>query len=154
MSVIFTARRDESQYLYALVLAVNSSSPTEFRDGGFEDIQDLKERVCHHYGDDAVFMPPSKFQSELAQRQVHTPELVALLGQNGELLGQDITLYIVYGSPMRPMSGIWARIDGAVFIQSDKQQSGYHTYVAVPQLLDAEVTEQYELEFVSRPQSA
>ena len=154
MSVIFTAKRDESQYLYALVLLANSSSPTEFRDGGFEDMQDLRERVRHCYGEEAVFMPPSKFQLELVQRQTHTPEMVALLAQNGELLGQDITSYLVYGSPMRPMSGMWARIDGAVFIQSDKQQSGYHSYVAVPQLLNAEVAEKYELEFVSRPQPA
>ena len=115
-------------------------------------MKDLQERVRRRYGEDAVFMSPSKFQLELARRQIHTPEMVALLAQNGELLGQDVTSYLVYGSPMRPMSSAWARIDGAVFIPSNKQQSGYHSYVAVPQLLDAEVAGRYELEFVSGPQ--
>src|SRR5512146_3210468 len=91
MSVIFTAQRDESQYLYALVLDERCSSPTEFREGGFEDMQDVRACVRRFYGEDAVFLSPGKFELELAQRQVHTDEMIALLAYNGELLGQDIT---------------------------------------------------------------
>src|ERR1700736_494346 len=68
MSVIFTAKRDEAQYLSAFVLVANSNTPIEFQDGGFEDLQDLKERVRRRYGEDAVFLSPKKFQLEVAQR--------------------------------------------------------------------------------------
>jgi hypothetical protein len=64
--------------------------------------------------------------------------------------GQDRTRFYVYGSISRPM-GSWARIDGAVYIQVDRSESGYYTYVAVPARLDAETLESYDLVFVSHP---
>lgn len=152
-TTVFTAKRDNSGYLYAHVLEVTVTQPIEVYDGGFENVKELKERMYGKYGQDAVFMSSRQFAEELASRQIHTPELVALLWENGESLGIDqITRYVVYGSPNRPMNSIWARIDNAVFIPADKQSTGYHTYVAVPSHLDKEIVEKYELVFVSRPE--
>ena|SRR5713101_1309390 len=153
MTTMFTAKRDDRGYLYAHVLVPTASQPIEVSDGGFENVKDLQERMKRKYGQDAMFMSNRKFQEEIEQRQIHTPELVALLWENGELLGIDqITRYVVYGAPIRPMSSIWARIDDAVFIQSNKQSTGYCSYVAVPCNLDKEIIEKYELVFVSRPE--
>lgn len=152
-NAVFTAKRDNRGYLYACVLTQTATQFEEIWDGGFEDVKELKERMCRKYGQDAVFMSSRQFAEELASRQIHTPALVALLWEHGELLGIDqITRYMVYGSPLRPMNSIWARIDDAVFIPADKQSTGYHTYIAVPSLLDKEIIEKYELAFVSRPE--
>lgn len=152
-ATVFTAKRDDRGYLYAHVLEAKATQPEEVYDGGFEDVKELKERMYCKYGQDAVFLSSRQFAEELASRQIHTPELVALLWEQGELLGIDqVTRYVVYGAPMRPMSSIWARIDSAVFIPADKQSTGYHTYVAVPNNLDKEIVDRYELVFVSRPE--
>jgi len=75
--------------------------------------------------------------------------LQAMLAGLSELLGQDCSAYTVYGSPMRPMSGTWARIEGAVYMPTDKAATGYHTYVAVPAPLAQAVVANYELVLVS-----
>lgn len=146
MATIFTAKNDLG-YLYALILTSNSHKASEMH--GFDDLNELKAEVRKQY-EGAEFVPSRKFQSELEQRQVHSPELIALLKRDGELLGLDLTSYVVYGAPMRPMSRIWARIENAVFVQADKSTTGYHTYVAVPDRLDSDTISQYELVFVSR----
>lgn len=150
-STIFTARRDGA-YLVAVVLEAGASTPIDYIAGGFKDIMDLQARVKAHYGQDATYLSPSKFKSAMEMRQIHSPEILALLHQEGDLLGLDLSSYVVYGSSYRPMSRIWARIDNAVFMQVDKQQTSYHTYVAVPELLTKEIIERYELSFVSRPE--
>lgn len=74
------------------------------------------------------------------------PETIRqLLAQYSELLGEDLSNHIVYGSPMRPMSSVWARIPDAVFMQSNKRSTGYHTFVAVPVVLEQEQVDRYEL---------
>jgi hypothetical protein len=95
----------------------------------------------------------AQFQEEREKRLTHTPEVVALLKRDGDLLGEDLSKYFVYGSFNRPMDSTWARIQGAVYIQTDKWKTGYHTYVAVPELLENETVARYELRFVSGPQS-
>lgn len=76
--------------------------------------------------------------------------LQSLLSAMSELLDQDLSTHTVYGSPMRPMSGTWARIDGAVYMPADKAATGYHTYVAVPAPLAQAVVANYELVLVNR----
>lgn len=76
--------------------------------------------------------------------------LQTILAGMSELLEQDLSAYTVYGSPMCPMSGTWARIDGAVYIPADKWATGYHTYVAVPAPLAQSVIASYELVLVDR----
>lgn len=80
--------------------------------------------------------------------------LQAMLAGMSELFGQDLSAYTVYGSPMRPMSGTWARIDGAVYMPTDKATTGYHTYVAVPDPLALSVVANYELVFVGKGEQA
>jgi len=151
MKTIFTATRTEEGYLRALVLTPESIAPLERSDGGFEDLNDLKTRMQASYGEDAQFVSPHQFQEAVEQRQVHSTALLALLVQYGELLGLEMASYLVYGSACRPMSAAWARIPDAVFMPSERYSTGYHTYVAVPALLDEETVRQYELTFVSHP---
>lgn len=79
----------------------------------------------------------------------HSAEMVQMLS---DTYAGDLTRCFVYGSPMRPMSASWARIPGATFLNASVRATGYHTYVAVPELLDARVIASYELEFVSGPE--
>lgn len=77
---------------------------------------------------------------ENMKRMVHS-----LLQQYSELLGEDLSNHHVYGSPMRPMSSAWARIPNAVFMQTNRQETGYHTFVAVPTPLESSEVNRYEL---------
>lgn len=148
MPTIFTARRDEDGYWYALVLTDNSHHPTEMR--GFEDLPDLKQQVCEQY-QGSELMSSRKFDAEIESRHIHSPEMIAMLQLYGERLGEDLSSHVVYGAPLRPMNATWARIDKAVFMQSDKRQSGYHTYIAVPSRLRSDIVASYEIVFVSKP---
>jgi len=149
MKTIFTATRNAEGYLRALILTPENSAPLERSDGGFEDLNDLKTRMQARYGEDAQFVSPHQFQEAVEQRQVHSPAMLALLVQYGELLGLEMASYLVYGSACRPMSAAWARIPDAVFMPSERYQTGYHTYIAVPTYLDEETMKSYELTFVS-----
>lgn len=151
-TTIFTAKRDDGGYLLALILEPGKSIPVERKDGGFEDIHDLQQRMRASYGEDAVFMPPSKFQKELEQRQIHTPEMIARLQQHGELLGKDLTHAFVYGSSLRPTNALFYGLEHAVHMQGNWAQTGYHTYIAASEPLDPDRIDKYDLTFVSRPQ--
>ena len=85
----------------------------------------------------------------LDRRAIHTPEMVEFLKNNVE---GDLSRCYVYGSPYRPISSLWASIDGAVYPYADWQSTGFHSYVAVPSQLDKEVIDRYQLIFVSHPQ--
>lgn len=80
----------------------------------------------------------------------HSTEMKQVLS---DTYAGDLTHCFVYGSPMRPMSASWARIDGATFLNANLRTTGYHTYVAVPILLETRVIASYELEFVSGPET-
>jgi hypothetical protein len=146
-AVLYTVKMDSS-LPYALVLKPGARVAEKYE--GYYNARELHENMRDNFGDTVQRLPASKFQQELEKRLVHTPEIVALLARNGELLGVDLSQYFVYGSPMRPMDSLWARVHAqAVYIQSDKYQTGYHSYVAVPALLDQETVTRYELAFVS-----
>jgi hypothetical protein len=102
-TTIFTATVNEEGYLRALVLTPESSSPIERSDGGFENVEELQVRMMLRY-EDAQFTSPERFQEEVEKRQNHSTALLALLVQYSELLGLDMTSYLVYGSAYRPMS--------------------------------------------------
>jgi hypothetical protein len=148
VTTIFTAKRAEGGLLIAHILTDQSTSASEM--SFFEDMKELKEGVRAQYGETAQLVVPRIFNAELEQRCIHTDETLSLLREYGERIGQDISAYIVYGAPLRPMSAIWARIEHAVYMQVDKQKTGYHTLVAVPETLSPEVIKKYELIFVSR----
>ncbi|GAC1660919.1 MAG: hypothetical protein PVS3B3_31230 [Ktedonobacteraceae bacterium] len=153
MATIFTQKRDDRGSLYALVLTDGSSEVREEHLNGdfIQAIGTFKNRVQRIYGEDAEFVPSSKLQQELESRRTHSPEIIAMLEKQSELFGIDTTGYIVYGSAMRPMSTTWVRIPDCMCIPANKQQTGYHSYVIVPESLGREIIERYELEFVSRP---
>jgi hypothetical protein len=145
-TAIYTARLHPDGYFTAHILSVRSRKSTEMF--GYETKAELEGAIREQYGPDATRVSSRVFQFELECRASHTPEMLAVL--RNSYMG-DLSAYHVYGAPMRPMSGSWARIDGAVFINADKSTSGYHTYVAVPELLDRDTIERYELRFVSGP---
>lgn len=84
------------------------------------------------------------------EKSVHSAEMNRLLS---DTYAGDLSHCFVYGSSMRPMSASWARIAGATFLNASVRATGYHTYVAVPEQLDARVIASYELEFVSAPET-
>lgn len=149
-TTIFTIKRDDDGYLYSLVLTEKSSKPTSMR--GAQTVAELKEMVLQDYGQDAQFVPGRAFREEMESRLIHTDEMLALLEQESEARGGfDLTKFLVYGSALRPVSGIWMRIPDAAFIQVDKAATGYHTYVVVPVPLCQGEVDRYELSFVSGP---
>jgi hypothetical protein len=115
MTVFYTIKYD-GRYPYALILSsayVNGTiKPTELR--GRENAQEYRQAVIEQYGEDVQMLPPSKFQQEVAKRQIHSPAIIVLLKRDGDL---DLSHHLVYGSCYRPMSSMWARIDDAVFIR-------------------------------------
>ena len=133
-------------YYYARVLGTKSNKPTEI--SGHETVAEFDAAIKKQYGPDAVRVPKRVFHEELERRAIHTPTMVNILRDS--YMG-DLSAYHVYGSPMRPMSSVWARIEGAVYINADRSSTGYHTYVAVPAVLSQDVIDRYELEFVSHP---
>lgn len=146
MSVMYTVKMD-AMYPYALVLKDGATRPEKYE--GYLNARELHEHMRDTFGPDVQRLPGRQFQAEVERRSTHTPEVVALLKRDGDLLGQDLTRSFVYGSYNRPMDSLWASIDNAVYIQVNKYQTGYHTYVAVPDRLDNETISRYELEFVS-----
>lgn len=141
----------DGRYPYALVLKTRDARNAETREG-YYDTHELHADMKDNFGPDVQHLSSTQFQQELDRRLVHTSEVVALLKRDGDLLGQDLSHSFVYGSFKRPMSSIWARVhEAAVYIQTDKQATGYHTYVAVPAPLDDKTVARYELAFVSHP---
>jgi hypothetical protein len=146
-TTIYQLTRESDGYFIAYILSLKSRKPSTM--SGYETQVEFDTAVKEHYGVDTVRVPKKAFWEEVERRSVHTPEMLAVLRDS--YMG-DLTGYHVYGAPMRPMSGSWARIDGAVFINADKSTTGYHTYVVVPELLDRDTIERYELRFVSGPE--
>lgn len=152
MKTIYTIKRGDYGSFVAHILTANSTQPSQMFP--YEDIQELHAAVKEQYGEEAERVSTRRFDEEVAARQVHTPEIVQLLQQYSEIMGEDLSQYAVYGSPMRPMSAAWAHIPDAVYMPADKALTGYHTYVAVPRVLSSDMVASYELAFVSRPGEA
>lgn len=134
---------------YVLLLKESKKQPEKLE--GFFDRREALRYMQSNYPD-AIILPPSKFQKELESRQVHTPDMLALLWKHGDLVSQYLCGHVVYGSRSRPIDGLWASIENAVYIQVGKEKTGYWSYACVPQELDKETIERYELTFVSRPE--
>src|SRR5947207_2953428 len=107
MTVFYTVKMD-GRWPYALVLETREAKKAEKWEG-YYNARELHENLKDNFGSDVQALPASKFQAELERRLVHTPEVVALLKRDGDLLGQDLTKCFVYGS-FRPMSSIWAHV--------------------------------------------
>lgn len=62
-----------------------------------------------------------------------------------DLHGLQDGTYWVYGSPCRPMSGTWARIPNACYVNAERSTTGMHTWVVVPARLERSIIDNYEL---------
>src|SRR5438132_1219439 len=51
----------------------------------------------------------------------------------------------IYGSPNRPMSASWARIEGAYYVTADFRTHRVHTFIVVTYELDHATIQAYEL---------
>lgn len=149
MTTMFTVKHHpEYPAVIPVILEDGKNVPEDLM--AVDNVAQAKIVVWACYGADSVFVPKRIFQEEIEARSFHTFEMIRLLEECDEW-SIDLSSYVVYGAPMRPMSASWARIDGAVYIPTSKSQAGYHTYVVVPEPLDKEVAKNYELTFVSRP---
>lgn len=108
-------------------------------------VKAVKERY-----DGAVRLTEYFFQQEVEARIKHTPEMLAMLEDNWT--GQDLSKWHVYGSILRPMSGI--RIDNTVYLNGNGaryQQYEIYTYVVAQEPLDERTIEHYTLVTISHP---
>ncbi len=55
------------------------------------------------------------------------------------------TEFYIYGSLYRPMSGSWARIPGAIFVNADYSTDRVHTWVVSEHALAPTVIDSFEL---------
>jgi hypothetical protein len=152
MKTIYTIKRGDYGSFVAHILTPNSATPSQMFP--YEDIQELHAAVKEQYGEDAQRVSTRQFDEVAASRQVHSPAICTLLSEFSEIMGEDLSQHVVYGSPMRPMTAAWAHIPDAVYMPADKAATGYHTYVAVPRVLSSDTVNSYELTFVSRPGDA
>lgn len=102
----------------------------------------LRQRGYHIYH--AVQLPEMNLQTEEPYR---------VLDAFYPLDAETRRKYVyVYASCNRPMSYLWARIDGARYLDADTSQPGHvHTWVVADHLLDDETVRRYELTFAYRP---
>jgi hypothetical protein len=149
MKTIYTIKRGDYGSFVAHILTPNSTRASQMFP--YQDIQELHAAVREHYGEDAQRVSTRMFDEMAVSRQTHAPAITLLLQQFSEILRVDLSKYVVYGSPMRPMNAAWAHIPDAVYMPADKALTGYHTYVAVPRVLSSDTVASYELVFVSRP---
>lgn len=141
---IYTTRRENDGTLTALVLEPNTREIKELT--YFFDMTELCNKIQEEWGD-INRLHPRDFQKEIDKRSVHSVEMLEMLRDNPE---GNLARRFVYGSPMRPMSSVWARIPGAaIYIPCNRQKTGFHTYIAVLARLDKEIIEKYDLVFVS-----
>lgn len=152
MKTIYTIKRGDYNSFVAHVLTPSSTIPSQMFP--YQDIQEVHDAVREHYGEDVQRVSTRMFDEMAVSRRTHTPAITLLLQQFSEILRTDLSQYVVYGSPMRPMSAAWAHIPDAVYMPSDKALTGYHTYIATPRVLSSDTVASYELTFVSRPGDA
>jgi hypothetical protein len=150
MTTYYRPQRDEYGNLFALILTPDAAKPTQSSVNFGDNLSEMKAYMQEHYGE-VEMASPAQWQRELESRTYHSPEIIAVLESQSELFGIDASNYIVYGSAMRPMSTSWVRIPDCMCIPVNKRLTGYHSYVIVPEVLDKETIERYELSFVSRP---
>ena len=79
-------------------------------------------------------------------------EAQAIVQQANDLYGEVAgTEFWIYGSPMRPMFASWARIEGARYVNADKQVTGMHTWAVVPNTLSQEMVDRFDLTLIYAP---
>lgn len=145
---VYKVYRNKARHWEAAILLPTGQTPTTF---SCEDTSTLTvKQVKETYGESAEQLSEARFQVELERRITHSSEMLAMLKDNWT--GQDLSDWHVYGSILRPMTGI--RIDGAVYLNGNGAryyQYEIYTYVVAPEPLDAGTIEHYTLVTVSHP---
>jgi len=144
---IFTYQSNSAGYLQVAVLPVGTTKITTY--DGWDTCEEFLAVITPRYPQDLTEVSNEVFDAECLLRTTHTAGMLELLRNN--YMQQDLTGCYVYGSPIHPISSTWARFQGAVYFDSDKKVSGYHSYVAVPALLDTETVRHYSFVFISHP---
>ena len=100
--------------------------------------------------DPVALMENNRFCQEIAARQMHSLEMMKLLERAGEAETRDLSQFVIYGS-FRPWSSHF--IPESVGVPCNIKIRGWHcwSYVLVPEILDQETVEHYNLIFVSAP---
>ncbi len=145
---IFKVYKNDANYLEAAILTPKSGAkPTTFN--GWDTLEEMIAQVKRDYGEDAERVPARIFQQEIERRTVHTPAMLAMLA---DTYAGDLRECWVYGSILRPMSGIV--IEGATYLNGNgAKYKGWkiHEYVVMPGALDKATIEHYDLVFISHP---
>jgi len=145
---IFKIYKNDAGYLEAAILTPKSGAKqTIFK--GLDTVEEMVAQVKQDYGQDAERVPVRIFQQEIERRTTHTPEMLALLE---DTYAGNLQECWVYGSILRPMSGIV--IEGTTYLNGNGAKvNGWkiHEYVVTPGTLDTAVIEHYDLVFVSHP---
>lgn len=145
---VYHVYRNEARYWESAILLPTSQTPVTL--GGEETSTATVMQVKGAYGENVKRLSAVQFQEEVARRITHTPEMLELLKNNWT--GQDLRGWHVYGSILRPMTGI--KIDGTVFLNGNGARYGQYevyTYVVAKEPLDAQTIEHYTLVAVSHP---
>ena len=145
---VYKVYRNEARYWEAAVLLPTSQTPTIFN--GEETSTATVKQIKETYGENAERLLEVKFQEEVARRITHSEQMLAMLKDN--LTGQDLSGWHVYGSILRPMTGI--KIDGTEFLNGNGAryaQYEIYTYVVAREPLDAKTIEHYTLVTISHP---
>ena len=144
---VYRVYRNDASYWEAAILQPKSTTMSIFPgdDTGTLTAQSVRER----YGENAERLTEATFQREMNRRLTHTPEMLTLLKENWT---GDLSTWHVYGSILRPMSGI--SIPGTVYLNGGGARYEHyeiHTYVVSPEPLDERTIEHYTLVTISHP---
>jgi hypothetical protein len=147
---VYKVSRNNKTHLWeAAILLPTTQEPTIL--GGEKTPGETVGQIKKVYGENAERLPEVKFQEELERRMTHSPEMLKMLKNNWT--GQDLSDWHVYGSILRPMTGI--TIDGAIYLNGNgaRYQEHYevYTYVVVQQPLDEKIKQHYTLVTISHP---
>jgi hypothetical protein len=145
---IFKVYKNDANYLEAAILTSKSGTKV-VTFNGWDTVDEMIAQMKQDYGQDAERVPSRIFQQEIERRTTHTPEMLALLE---DTYAGNLQECWVYGSILRPMSGIV--IEGATYLNGNgAKYQGWkiHDYVVTPGELEKSVIEHYDLAFVSHP---
>lgn len=148
---VYKIYRNEARLWEAAILLPTSQVPTI--QNGEKTPRETVEWIKEVYGESAARLSEGNFQEELERRITHSPEMLAMLKNNWT--GQDLSEWHVYGSILRPMTGI--KIDGTIFLNGNGSRYNQYTiyeYVVAREPLDARTREHYTLVIVSHPLSS
>jgi hypothetical protein len=157
IKAVYMIQRDcsESYPIYRAFVLLPEATEAEEMLGPWENVRELQEEVEGRVPG-VERLNSETFAEAVAVRQTHTEEMVALLSQESDLPGIDLTKRLVYASTARPWSNFFIAESYAVPCITGVRIHGWHvhSYVTVPHLLDKSQVDHFDLTFISRPAPA